>query len=63
VATVKEIVSKACHSVPGLAQEEQELVEAQVVLALDQVLRKPWSGLDHFLDFDTLVEEGAPRRS
>jgi chromosome segregation ATPase len=30
-AMVKEVVSKACHSVPGLAQEEQESVEAQVV--------------------------------
>jgi hypothetical protein len=30
-AMVKEAVSKACHFVPGLAQEEQELVEAQVV--------------------------------
>ena len=31
-----------------------------MVLALDQVLRKPWSGLDHILDFKTLVEKGAP---
>jgi hypothetical protein len=32
-------------------------------LALDQVLRKPWSGLDHLLDFDARVEDGAPWRS
>jgi hypothetical protein len=30
---VKEVVSKECHYVPGLAHEEQELVEAQVVKA------------------------------
>jgi hypothetical protein len=30
-ATIKEVVSKSCHSVPGLAQEEQESIEAQVV--------------------------------
>lgn len=30
-AMVKEVESKACHSVPGLAQEEQESVEAQLV--------------------------------
>jgi hypothetical protein len=29
--TVKEAVNKACRSVPGLAQEEQESVEVQVV--------------------------------
>jgi hypothetical protein len=28
---VKEEVSKSCHSVPGLAQEEKDLVEAQVM--------------------------------
>jgi hypothetical protein len=28
---VKDAVSKACRSVPGLAQEEQEPVEAQIV--------------------------------
>jgi DNA-binding transcriptional MerR regulator len=27
---VKEVVSKACHPLSGLAQEEQESVEAQV---------------------------------
>jgi len=27
----KEVVSKSCHSMLGLAQEEKELVEAQVV--------------------------------
>jgi len=30
-AMVKEAVSKACHSVPGLAQEEQDPVEVQIV--------------------------------
>jgi hypothetical protein len=28
---VKEVVNKSCHSVPGLAQEEHESVEVQVV--------------------------------
>jgi hypothetical protein len=28
---VKEVVSKSCHFVLGLVQEEQELVEDQVV--------------------------------
>jgi hypothetical protein len=28
---VKEVVSKSCHSVPGLVQEEKESFEAQVV--------------------------------
>jgi hypothetical protein len=30
-AVVKEVVSKACHFVPGLAPEEHEFVKAQVV--------------------------------
>jgi uncharacterized protein YdcH (DUF465 family) len=30
-AMVKEVVSKSCHSVPGLAQEGKESVEAQIV--------------------------------
>jgi uncharacterized protein (UPF0305 family) len=30
-AMVKEVVNKSCRFVPGLAQEEQESVEAQVV--------------------------------
>jgi hypothetical protein len=30
-AMVKEVVRKSCHFVPGLAQEEKESVEAQVV--------------------------------
>ena len=34
-----------------------------VVLAIDQVLRKHWLELDHFLDFNRLVEDGVPRRS
>jgi hypothetical protein len=42
---------------------DESQVSVGGLLALDQVLRKPWSGLDHFLDFDTLVEDGVPRRS
>jgi hypothetical protein len=30
-ATVKDVVIKSCHSMPGLAKEEQYLIEAQVV--------------------------------
>jgi hypothetical protein len=30
------------------------------LLDLNQVLRKTWLGLDHLLDFDTRVKDGAP---
>jgi hypothetical protein len=33
------------------------------LLALDQVLRKHWSCLTTFWDFDRPVEEGVPRQS
>jgi hypothetical protein len=42
-AMVKEVVSKACHYVPGLAQEEQESVEAQVV-KLTEILQQLQAG-------------------
>jgi folate-dependent phosphoribosylglycinamide formyltransferase PurN len=36
-ATVKEVVSKACHYVSSLAQEEHESVEAQVVKIVETI--------------------------
>ena len=34
---VKEEVNKACHSVPGLAQEEQDSIEIQVVKLVETI--------------------------
>jgi hypothetical protein len=34
---VKEAVSKACHFVPALVQEEKEPVKAQVVKLADRI--------------------------
>jgi hypothetical protein len=36
-ATIKEVVSKACHTVPGLAQEEQNSVKAQVLKLVETI--------------------------